>query len=54
MRRPYHDETDIPIYYNNSDLLEDVYDDRSLQENDEASVLTWENLKTQLNGDTVE
>lgn len=48
VRRPYHTETDIPVYYNNSDLLEDVYDDLQLDENDEVSGWSWENLKQQL------
>lgn len=39
MNRPYYDEIDVEPSYSNEYLMEQVYDDRELEEDDEA--MNW-------------
>jgi len=51
VNRPYYDEIGVEPAYDNETLLEQVYDDRDLDE-EEGVVGTWQDLKDALTGDT--
>jgi len=49
MNKPYYQEIGLTPRYRTKDVLEDIYDDRQLEEDtDQGVVGTWENLKQQL------
>ncbi len=48
--RPYYDEAGIDVYYDDDRLLENVYDDRELDEDENEDVTTWQQLKQRLGG----
>lgn len=49
MHRPYFEEIGIEPVYTTEDLLEQVYDDRNLEEEDEN--LDWETTRQSLEDD---
>ncbi len=46
--RTYYDEVGIDVYYDDDRLLENVYDDRELDEDEDLT--TWQQLKQRLGG----
>jgi hypothetical protein len=45
MKQPYYDATDIDVFYSTGDMLEQVYDDRNLEDGEE---LDWETARKAL------